>query len=132
MKSWICLITVLLLLVFEARSIHIKDPDPRVLFQFSQGNPAPGGLFTNSEICEGLVDFLRVFGTDAVSSYSTCQDQYILLGEQNSLIKEDQPACFLNLVPALCQYRIDTDVNDPHPSDLRYFVTKTIQNCIKV
>ena len=130
MKTWICLVVVLSL-VFEVQSIKIKDPEPRVFFQF-QDNVSSGGLFKNSEICEGLVDFLRVFGTDAVSIYGTCPEQYVLLGEENSLIKEDQPSCFLNLVPALCQYRIDTDISDPHPSDLRFFITKTIQNCIKV
>lgn len=130
MKAWICLV-VSLYLVFEAQSIKIKDPESRVFFQFSD-KVSPGGVFKNSEICEGLVDFLKVFGTNAVSSYGTCPEQYILLGEENSLIKDDQPSCFLNLASALCQYRIDTDIGHPHPSDLRFFITKTIQNCIKV
>lgn len=88
--------------------------------------------FTTQDICNSLIDTLVVFGNNATWTYGQCPNKYFLLGKENSLIQKDQPSCFLNIVPALCDYQIERERERPHPSDLRYFVTHTLLNCIKV
>ena len=86
----------------------------------------------NKDICNNLFEYLLVFGPNAIHKYGDCDEKYLLLGENNSLIQKDQPECFLSLIPALCQYQVQKNVSLPYPDDIRYFMTKTISRCIKV
>src|SRR4051794_14801088 len=77
--------------------------DPKTLDIINDESLDQESEFSVNEICNSLMQYLLVFGENAIWTYQNCREKYILLGKQNPLIQQDQPKCFSNLVPALCE-----------------------------
>lgn len=122
--------------ITNQRQITLSAPEPEFFTDYPLENIdlayKEDETLSNKQICENFQEIYTAFGDQTFESYRNCNQKYLLLGEDHSVIKADKPACFLNLIPVFCEFDIQNNPEALFSNDLSKFVTRNIKTCLAV